>query len=386
MNFVVLLASLVAASNLVRVNDKNFADVVLKLDKFTLVDFYADWCRHCMHLMPIVEQVADKFASVPNVQVVKINGDDDGKKMTNKYNLEGFPTLLLFNGDQDPIEYEGMRDAEAIANFVQQLTEVRLDSNPKSKEEAPLFDGIVELNDANFEEVVLKAPHKTAVAFTLPWCKSCQLLHPVWLKLASLYRDDGIEFGVVDFRDSNRANVEQISSAFGIEYLPTVLFFDPANVDDDGLRRPVKFSGDPNLEFLVAFINDETGLSRDSSGLLLPTAGWIALVNEGIELLDRHNETAVGALFDHLDLLTKSAAEHERSHLVKLGVLFYKDDVSMLSYYRLVLAELAQGNIGHLRFEHQRLALLAQQPLKKATVDNLQKRANVLAKVLKHHK
>ncbi|KAF7999164.1 hypothetical protein HF325_006696 [Metschnikowia pulcherrima] len=118
----ILLFVFAAAASLVRVNDKNFKDVVLDSGRFTLVDFYADWCRHCMKLMPTIEELAELYENVPEIQIVKINGDEDGRKMTRKYKVPGFPTLLMFHGDDEPVEFDGMRDLDAISNFVQQVS------------------------------------------------------------------------------------------------------------------------------------------------------------------------------------------------------------------------------------------------------------------------
>lgn len=108
-----------AASAVIQVNDKTFKDVVLSSGKTTLVDFYADWCRHCKTLLPTIENLADDFSQNTDIQIVKVNGDGDGKRMRKKYNVEGYPTLLLFkSGLALPLPYEGLRDQESISNFI----------------------------------------------------------------------------------------------------------------------------------------------------------------------------------------------------------------------------------------------------------------------------
>ena len=115
------LALAYSPSNVIQANDKNFQQIVTASGKFTFVDFYADWCRHCKKLSPVVDQLLTLFADYPQIQVVKINGDKDGKKMSKKYVEIGYPTLLMFDDQGKHVEFDGIRDIEAFSNFIQQF-------------------------------------------------------------------------------------------------------------------------------------------------------------------------------------------------------------------------------------------------------------------------
>jgi hypothetical protein len=39
------------------------------------------------------------------MSAVKVNEDKDGCKMSNKYVLEGYPIVMIYYGDNDPIEW-----------------------------------------------------------------------------------------------------------------------------------------------------------------------------------------------------------------------------------------------------------------------------------------
>ena len=111
--------AVVAASHVLQGDDKNFDDLVLKSNKTTLVDFYADWCRHCKNLMNTISGIADQFAEIEEIQIMKVNGDKNGKKLSKRYKIQGYPTLLLFSPNHtDPITYEGIRDQTSISNFI----------------------------------------------------------------------------------------------------------------------------------------------------------------------------------------------------------------------------------------------------------------------------
>lgn len=379
---------LVHGSSLVRINDKNFREVVQESGKFTLVDFYADWCRHCMNLMPAIEEVADTFAEIPEIQIVKINGDEDGKKMAKKYEVPGFPMLLMFDGDNKPIEYEGMRNAQAISNFIQQVSGIRLGEEPS----VPVVEKpnhVVALNDQNFEELVLKANHKTMVSFTAPWCRYCKDLKPLWLKMANeIYDIDSavIQFGEVDLREENRANVEKIKTQFGVSRLPTILLFDPSKVDKDGLRSPTTYTDDRNLEYLVTFVNDETGLNRDTTGKLHRSAGRIMAFDAAFKTLTKDNGADVLLQLNDLEKLVEAEG---RNKLVEQDVLFFNDDVAMIPYYRKIISKLLSGEEVFFANELARLKRIIsndERNLRRETLDYMQKRANVLQEVVKTRK
>ena len=79
------------------VTDKNFETEVLKADKPTLVDFWAEWCGPCKQVAPILEEISTEMSE--QVMVAKHNIDAN-PNMPTKYNIRGIPTMLLFkNGE-----------------------------------------------------------------------------------------------------------------------------------------------------------------------------------------------------------------------------------------------------------------------------------------------
>lgn len=385
-----LLVTFAIASNLLRVNDKNFKEVVKDSGKFTLVDFYADWCRHCMNLMPTIEKLADIYADVPEVQIVKINGDEDGRKMTTKYDIPGFPYLLMFHGDSQPIEFEGMRDVESISNFVQQVSGIKLGQEDE-KEISPLLDPnkVMRIDDENFQTLVLEANYKTIIIFTAPWCRFCKEIKPIWFEIANKIFDsdsDVIRFGEVDLSDEKKERSEKIQKQFGIKLLPTIMLFDPFKVDEDGLRRPVVYNDDRNLEFLVAFINDETGLSRNYEGKLFSNAGRIMSIDEAINSFRGEGGANLLLKIDHLE---NEFLKHGRDALVDQNVLFYKDDLSMLPFYRKVVNKLINDEKDYFLKEIARLKRilsLEEKNIERSAYDYMQKRLNVLEGIAKMRK
>lgn len=79
------------------INIDIFEEEVIKSDKLTVVDFYADWCGPCRKLSPIVEEVENEFDG--QVKFSKINTDEN-IDVAREYQVSGLPTLLVFkNGE-----------------------------------------------------------------------------------------------------------------------------------------------------------------------------------------------------------------------------------------------------------------------------------------------
>lgn len=80
---------------ILKVNEENFEEQVLKTDAPTLVDFYADWCSHCQNISPMLDELSEK----EELRIAKVNVDES-PHLAQKYNVMSIPALLLFkNGE-----------------------------------------------------------------------------------------------------------------------------------------------------------------------------------------------------------------------------------------------------------------------------------------------
>ena len=78
------------------VTDESFETEVLKADKPTLVDFWAEWCGPCKQLSPILEEISNEMNEV----VFAKHNIDEHPNMPVKYGVRGIPTMLIFkNGE-----------------------------------------------------------------------------------------------------------------------------------------------------------------------------------------------------------------------------------------------------------------------------------------------
>ena len=72
----------------------------------------ASWCGHCKSLKE--SGVVDEVVAAKDVKV-EVNEDDEAANK--KYNVSGFPTILLVKGDGETVPFKGPRTAEKIIEF-----------------------------------------------------------------------------------------------------------------------------------------------------------------------------------------------------------------------------------------------------------------------------
>lgn len=323
---------------MVLANDKTFKEVVHDSNKYTFVEFYADWCRHCGKLSPVLDTVASMFDNEPKVQIVKINGDKDGRKMSKKYVLQGYPTMMFFHGDNDPVEYNGGRDEISISNFIQQMSNIRLGG--ESEQTGDEISKLKRITDDTIEDQVLRSSSKTLILFTSSRCKSCTRIRADFETLASWYARDKqlIQFAEIDL-DSN---CDKIQEQFSITSAPAILLFDPEYVNEDGLKAPQLYSGRFDVSSINNYINGVTGIPRTNEGKLTNEAGVLTELREKVKtFVSQKDKVAVGM----------SILSDIRAMTAKAGPV----DTRMLPYYNHLTIQAMNGNYDQFQAEYQRL-------------------------------
>ena len=91
--------------------DARFRFDVLKATGPVLADFFADWCRPCQLLSPVLDDLAADWGD--HLKVVKVDVErNPGTYKT--YGIQSIPTLVLFDGGEERARFVNVIRRTAI--------------------------------------------------------------------------------------------------------------------------------------------------------------------------------------------------------------------------------------------------------------------------------
>lgn len=110
------LAASTAQAAVQEVNDKNFKKEVLEAETPTLVDFYATWCKPCLRVAPMVDELATEY----NGKVKFFRVDVDKSPATaSMYEVETMPLLRMFvPGGKNLPALDVVKSKEQIKEYI----------------------------------------------------------------------------------------------------------------------------------------------------------------------------------------------------------------------------------------------------------------------------
>lgn len=103
-------AALAAASDVHDLKKDTFNDFVKSHD-LLLAEFFAPWCGHCKALAPEYEEAATTLKE-KDIPLVKVDCTEEAD-LCKEYGVEGYPTIKVFRGLENPKPYSGQRKAPA---------------------------------------------------------------------------------------------------------------------------------------------------------------------------------------------------------------------------------------------------------------------------------
>ena len=93
----------------VNVTKLNFDKEVLKSSMPVLVDFWAEWCRPCKMLAPVMSELASDYED--KIKICKVNLDES-PELASRFQIASIPTVLYFENGQFKESLVGFRPRE----------------------------------------------------------------------------------------------------------------------------------------------------------------------------------------------------------------------------------------------------------------------------------
>lgn len=101
------------SDKILHVTDDSFEQDVLQSTTPVLVDYWANWCAPCKMIAPILEEIAEEYGE--RIKVAKLDIDEN-RAVTERFNVRGIPTLILFkNGEAEAIKVGAVSKSQLTA-------------------------------------------------------------------------------------------------------------------------------------------------------------------------------------------------------------------------------------------------------------------------------
>lgn len=99
---------------------KTFGEII-KGEKPVLVDFFATWCGPCQMMQPILKDLAGRIED--RATILKIDVDKN-PQVAQTYQIQGVPTLILFQAGQVRWRQSGVLNASQLEAVIDRFAAV----------------------------------------------------------------------------------------------------------------------------------------------------------------------------------------------------------------------------------------------------------------------
>ncbi len=82
-----------------------------------VVEFYATWCGHCRHMMPVIEQIRELIGD--DVPIYQLDVDENSQ-LSEELDVESTPTFIIYRNGVEAWKFSGEIDGKVLFNKIQE--------------------------------------------------------------------------------------------------------------------------------------------------------------------------------------------------------------------------------------------------------------------------
>lgn len=108
------------SENIISVTESDFEYEVIAYSQNTpvIVDFWADWCRPCKQLSPLLEKLAEESEGAFRLAKVDV---DASPNLALRCKVRSLPTVAAFSGGVQVSDFAGLQPEMRVRDFVKQI-------------------------------------------------------------------------------------------------------------------------------------------------------------------------------------------------------------------------------------------------------------------------
>lgn len=101
---------------MVKVTNDNFEEEILKSDKTVILEFSSNSCPPCITMISTMINIAKEN---DDIKVASVNSDEDNTSdILKEYNIEAYPTILIFEDGKLKKSFVGVTSEEDLLNVL----------------------------------------------------------------------------------------------------------------------------------------------------------------------------------------------------------------------------------------------------------------------------
>ncbi len=100
------------------VTDQTFEAEVLKSEKPSRIDVWAEWCAPCRQISPIIKDLAERYGDRVNIVKMDIEAHPNTAA---QYGVRAIPTILAFKNGQVIQQMQGARPKADFEAMIEKL-------------------------------------------------------------------------------------------------------------------------------------------------------------------------------------------------------------------------------------------------------------------------